>query len=147
MGSAKTAKSADAARTIDARIRKIAGVSFDAVYAALATALKEKYPPPEGADPCSCVGPWTRDVFDDVVIFSNDGKLYRVAYTFSGNVATLSGEPEEVAVTYAPVGEAAAPPAGTPDLAMGAKRFAETFKKRHAIAKRLDETIARLTRG
>ena len=141
MGSTAKVNKEDVAKRLDARIRKIAGVSFETVQCALSEALREKYPPENGGDGCCpSYGPWLRDVFDDVAIFSNDGKLYRIAYTFSGNTATLSGEPEEVQVTYAPVGAAAGAAPQTPDELVNAN----TQKGRAIIAKRFDATLARL---
>lgn len=139
MGSAATKKNVAPAKGLDARVTKLAGVSFDAIQCALSNAIQEKYPAEDGGD-CGCYpkGPWIRDVFDDVCIYSYDGKLYRVAYTFSGNTATLAGEPEEVQVTYAPVGSGAPAPASPADVQ------ANTEKGRNAIAKRFDETMARL---
>jgi hypothetical protein len=128
---------AEAATTLDARVQKIAGVSFEAVQCALNVALREKYPDAEGDGP-SPSPPRVRDVFDDVVIYSYDGKLYRVAYTFSGNVATL-GEPEEVQVTYAPVGTEVAPPAAEPPVTANSKLG------REIISKRIDDMIDRFS--
>lgn len=139
MGSTAKSKLVAPTKGLDARVSKIAGVSFDAINSAIHAALKEKYPPPEGGDGCCSVaeGPWLRDVFDDVAVYCYDGKLYRVGYTFNAGTATLSGEPEEVQVTYAPI--SAAPPSTPDELAR-----ANTQKGRQIIAKKFDDLMDRI---
>lgn len=140
-------KADDVVKALDARIEKAIGVSFDMIQCALAAALKEKYPPADGGDGCCTVnGPWLRDVFDDVAIYSNDGHLYRIKYSYNAGTATLQGEPEEVQVTYAPIVGSGAPQ--NPDELVNANTAANSTayarSKRDVLAKNIDATMERL---
>jgi hypothetical protein len=125
-----------AAKAIDARVSKVSGVSFDTIQTAIAGALREKYPPQDGSTDVYCDGPWVRDVFDDNAVFTYQGKLLRIPYTFDGSTATLSGEPEPVMVTYVPVGAAPPPAAAPPPEAAKAAR--------KELAKKADEALSKL---
>lgn len=136
----KTKQDAAAKRAIDARLAKVAGVSFEQLRSALGEALRAAYPPAE-----EMCGPWVEDVYDDRVIYTNAGKLFAEPYTFAGGAATLGGSPVAVARTYVPVDAAAAP---APDAAAPAPAPAPEGKTAAATvnttAKRADDAIAAL---
>lgn len=103
------------------RVEKAMGISFDQVRQSVCAALRLKFPP--DADDPFCSGPWVEDIYDDVAIYSNEGKLFSTGYTFDSGEATLTGEPIEVIRSYAPANQppplvpgetpaTAAPPAG-----------------------------------
>lgn len=103
-----------------APVAKSATVSFDQVRSSVCAALREKYPPPAPADGGACAfGPWVEDIYDAVAIFSNEGKLWSIGYTFENGMASLTGEPVQVVRSYAPATAPVAPP-GTPAAAADA---------------------------
>lgn len=96
--------------TIDARVHKVAGFTFDQVQTAVSEALKEKYPTPEDGD-AWCDGPWIRDIFDDSVVFTYQGTLMSIPYAFNNGTVALTGDAASVKVVYQPMGSGdAAPP-------------------------------------
>lgn len=68
--------------------------------------------------------PWARDVWDDVVVYEFDGKLYQAPYTISTEGAASLGDPVEVRVTYTPVSDS--DQSGTTSPAPGASGGSET---------------------
>ncbi len=92
------------------RTTKTEAGSFDQISSAVAAALRDAYPPTDG-DSCSPSSAWVTELYDDAVIFTNDGQLFKDGYTFANGKATLAGSPVAVMRAYVPVGQAA-PAAG-----------------------------------
>jgi hypothetical protein len=132
-------------------IRKVNGVPFDEVRRSINAALTDAYPPQAGdAGVCAPCGPYVEDLYDDRAIFSNEGKLWSVGYTYAGGTATLSGQPSQVVRTYEPAEGTSAP---APDDASAAGETPPEdpgiVQQRHpeAKAKKGDMTSASLTSG
>ena len=144
----------------DARVTKVEGFTFDQVQSAVSEALCDKYPTPEDGERWND-GPWIRDIFDESVVFTYEGVLMSVPYTFANGAATLSGEAVPVKVVYQPIdgaappapdaddaaaAPAAAPPPGgaTPDAAAGKRILEETLFGK--ASKGADAAIASLAK-
>lgn len=85
------------------RLIKLAGVSFDVLQSSLSEALRNAFPAQEDGCAVSC---YPIEVYDDSVIYSHDGKMFRDGYTFANGAATLAGSPVAVMRTYVPVDQA-----------------------------------------
>lgn len=120
----KALRKAETMKTIS-RLQKIAGVSFEQVTRALEAALRDAYPTQD--DGCSPTSPWPREVYDDRVIYSLDGKVYQDAYTFANGVATLAGAPIPVVATYVPASQQQQPQAPV-TAADGSQKSESTMK-------------------
>lgn len=95
------------------RTKKIDGVSFETLNAAISEALSTAYPPAADASgACSPCGPWPTEVYDDAVVYTREGQLFKESFSFSAGVATLGGNPIRVQRTYVPIDQGTAPPAG-----------------------------------
>jgi len=94
------------ARDLRKNVAKDLGVSFDDLRRMVEAAIDAAFPAPvtPGDYPCST---YVRDMFDAAAVFSRDGVLYQIGYSYGNGVVTLTGQPVEVVTTYAPV-------AGTP---------------------------------
>lgn len=103
-------------KALDGRVKKVEGFTFDQVTAAVTEALCDKYPTPEDGDRWMD-GPWIRDIFDESVVFTYEGVLLSMPYTFTNGTATLSGEAVPVKVVYQPIEGAAAPGPDADELA------------------------------
>lgn len=81
-------------------ILEAADTSLNDRLSAVQTAVRLKFNQQPG-DYC-----YTEVVFDDYVIVSKSGKLWKIGYTVANDgVVTLDSEPEQVRVTYTPVSE------------------------------------------
>ncbi len=127
-------------------VRKVSGVPYDEVRRAVNAALTDAYPPKAGDGGAQCApscGPYCEDIYDDHAIFSNDGKLWSVGYTYAGGTATLTGQPAQVVRTYQPAEGAQAP---APDDAAAAGEPAPdnagVVEQRHPEAKNKRATKA-----
>jgi hypothetical protein len=70
--------------------------SFSNISTALGDAIRKRFKVSSGlAEP---MGPWVQDVYSNFVIFTKDGKLWRLGYTTddTGGVELDKGEPKEV---------------------------------------------------
>jgi hypothetical protein len=132
-------------KALDARVAKIAGVSFETIRSAACEALKEMFPPDD--TPGCYMGPWVEDVYDDKLVFQNDGQLFSIGYAFNAGKVTLSGNPTQVIRTYTPVGGGAADvntgtAAAPPESAKAARyTLAASFRD---LSKRVDATLTAL---
>ena len=68
-------------------------LSFDSIREQIATALRIKFPLREEA-PRNYT--WVVDVFPDFFVYEHDNNLFRLSYSISNDVVSLSGEPEQV---------------------------------------------------
>lgn len=128
----KKAAELASAKALDARLNKIAGVSFDQIRSAVAEAIQEAFPADDAAPNTCYMGPWVEDLFDDKAIFSKDGQLFSVGYTFADGKATLAGDPSPVMRTYSPSGGGAAPPPTTPDATTANTDAGKALRKERA---------------
>lgn len=69
--------------------------AFGDIYRMLDDALRDRY-----GDEC-----WTEEVFDDAVVFSRDGHLYRIGYRLEDDRVVLEGESVRVKKDYVPISE------------------------------------------
>jgi Inorganic Pyrophosphatase len=100
-------------------------VSFDDLRSLVNAALGEALPPSTDKD-CSPCGYWVADLFDDYAVFSFDGALWKVGYSYGNGVVTLTGQPVQVVRTYAEL--SGTPGNGTQEDAMG-KNASAAVKK------------------
>lgn len=84
------------------RTTKLEGVSFETLSSLLCDALRLAYPSGEDGA-CAPCGPYPIEVYDDAVVFSHDGKLFKQGYAFANGAVTLAGSPIQVMRTYVPV--------------------------------------------
>lgn len=75
--------------------------SYDKIRSLVQNALHEDFKEP-GKD----FGPWIRELFDDRVVFEQDGKTWISDYSISGDDAVSIEKPTEAEVTFVPVGKA-----------------------------------------
>lgn len=100
-----------AMRNRTTKLTKIDGVSFETLNAALSDALRTAYPSPDDGN-CSPCAPWPTEVYDDAVVYTRDGQLFKESFAFSAGVATLGGNPIRVQRTYVPIDQGTAPAPG-----------------------------------
>ncbi len=67
-----------------------AAMAFDDIYSKLGEAIEEAYG----------YAPYLSEVFDEYVVFRNDGVTYAVGYAIDGTELSLVGEPREVTKQY-----------------------------------------------
>jgi len=119
-------------------VQKVNGVSLDEVRRAVGVALDDAYP----KDTTSSSGApynWVEDLYPDAAIFSRDGVLQQVGYTYANGSATLDGNCVPVMRTYVPVAEGA----GTAPAAM--QMHAKRTKKAVAeAAEQVSKTALRI---
>lgn len=137
----------------------VAEMSHDDIRQAIQQALDEAMAASTD-DPMGMHGPWTREVFDDAVVYEFGGKLFRSSYTITDAKAEL-GEATEVRVAYVPVNQADDPAAGADantDGSDGAaseawrgRTFRETFVRGmtgdDAFRREVREVLDRLDEG
>lgn len=73
--------------------------SLDDVQAAVAKALQAKFPPSDPMGP----GVWPRVVYEDSVIYGQDGKYFQAPYTWDLDGNVVLGDPVEVRQEWEPV--------------------------------------------
>ena len=108
--------------------RKLAssGLSFEDISEALRNALIERYPE---------TWPFIEAVYDDCIVYSIDGVLYRVGYTIVGTEVVISNDVEEVIRSYVTV---PAPP--PPEIVEANRNSRSAFDYRTKTAQNAQKT-------
>lgn len=106
------------------KVRKAAGISMDDLRQKVNAAVDEAFPPqPAGpGEPCGSYS-YVSDLYDDYAVFSRDGDLWKIGYSYANGIVTLTGEPVPVVRAY--VDAPGTPPAQETTMATKTAKDAE----------------------
>lgn len=108
-------------KTVDHRVQKADGISFDDLRNMVERAVEAVLPPPATDPGCATpCGIWISDLYEDAAVFGRDGATWQVGYSYGNGVVTLTGAPVQVVRQYVPVS-----PEGSAVTAAAAAKTAE----------------------